>query len=339
MNKIALNCVSILVITLCYAPAFAQVAGNRAGANANQNSPQTSGSRRYPDSYAITATEQSMSEQPNLLVNTYQFIDARLLTSVPTVNYVAVFGLNQEADKLDEANRRLQDQIARIRQGLTSLGVRPEDTYLDFITQTRTYDYKIKDNTARESLAGFQIKENMAIRYQDRTLLDRIVPLFAQNGVYDLIKVDYQTEDLAAVRVRMLEEARRIIREKEQTYGELGIKLTPVSITADSFDAFQPSDAYSSYRAFETGNVDDNYRVVERRKSSTLYFDALEPIKFDAVLNRIGFEPQVQCTYYLRVKYLVSSGGTERKVNRRCLNRPFGPPSPGGRGNDLVNEL
>jgi hypothetical protein len=200
--------------------------------------------------------------------------------------------------------------VARLRQGLTTLGVRPEDIYLDFITQTRTYDYKVKDNTARENMAGFQIKENMVIRYQDRTLLDRIVPLFAQSGVYDLIKVDYETEDLAPIRARMLAEAQRIIREKEQGYAQLGIKLTAVSVHADIFDAFQPSDAYSSYRAFETGTVDDNYRVVERRKNSTLYFDALEPIRFDLVLNPIGFEPQVQCTYYLRVKYLANTHTT-----------------------------
>jgi hypothetical protein len=197
-----------------------------------------------------------------------------------------------------------------LRQGLATLGVRPEDVHLDFISQTRTYDYKVKDNTARENMAGFQIKENMAIRYQDRTLLDRIVPLFAQNGVYDLIKVEYQTEDLAPIRARMLAEAQRIIREKEQTYAQLGIKLTPISVSADSFDAFQPSEAYSSYKAFETGSVGDNYRVVERRKNSTLYFEALDPIKFDAVLTPIGFEPQVQCTYYLRLKYLVNSHTT-----------------------------
>jgi len=313
MKRIVLSPASVvLLICLCSVPAFAQVAGNQVAGNRNQNPLQGSGSanRRLPDYYANTTTEQVGFEQPNLLVNTYQYIDARVLTSVPTLAYVAVFGLNQEADKLEDANRRLQEQITRLRQGLTALGVRPEDIYLDFISQTRTYDYKVKDNTAKENLAGFQIKENMAIRYQDRTLLDRIAPLFAQNGVYDLIKVEYQTEDLAAIRARMLAEAQRVIREKEQSYAQMGIKLAPVSVSADVFDAFQPSDAYSSYRAFETGNVDDNYRVVERRKNSTLYFDALEPIKFDMVLSPIGFEPQVQCTYYLRVKYLANSHTT-----------------------------
>jgi hypothetical protein len=312
MKRTVVSIAPVVLLILSSLPALAQSAGNQVASNRNQNSAQAAPptNRRLPDYYANTTTEQVGFEQPNLLVNTYQYIEARLLTSIPTRNYVVVFGLNQEADKLEEANRRLQEQITRLRQGLTTLGVRPEDIYLDFITQTRTYDYKVKDNTARENIAGFQIKENMAIRYQDRTLLDRIVPLFAQNGVYDLVKVDYETEDLTPIRARMLAEAQRIIREKEQSYSQLGIKLTAVSIHADIFDAFQPSDAYSSYRAYETGNVDDNYRVVERRKSSTLYFDPLEPIRFDMVLNPIGFEPQVQCTYYLRVKYLVDSHKT-----------------------------
>jgi len=301
----------VLLIFLCSVPAFAQAAGNQVAGNRNQNTRGGEPSnRRMPDYYANTTAEQVAFEQPNLLVNTYQYIEARILTSIPTRNYVAVFGLNQEADKLEDANRRLQDQITRLRQGLTTLGVRPEDIYLDFITQTRAYDYKVKDNTARENAAGFQIKENMAIRYQDRSLLDRIVPLFAQNGVYDLIKVDYETDDLAPVRARMLAEAQGIIKQKEQSYAQLGIKLTAVSVNADIFDAFQPTDAYSSYRAYETGNVDDNYRVVERRKNSTLYFDPLEPIRFDTVLNPVGFEPQVQCTYYLRVKYVANSHTT-----------------------------
>ena len=41
------------------------------------------------------------------------------------------------------------------------------------------------------------------IRYEDHALLDKIVPLAAQAGIFDLIKVDYITEDLDAVRVKM----------------------------------------------------------------------------------------------------------------------------------------
>ena len=50
----------------------------------------------------------------------------------------------------------------------------------------------------------------------------------------------------------------------------------------------------------------NDYRVVEQRKNSTAYFEALSPGRFDAVITPIGLEPRVQATYYLRVKYFVS---------------------------------
>jgi hypothetical protein len=132
------------------------------------------------------------------------------------------------------------------------------------------------------------------------------VPLAAQGGIFDLIKVDYVTSDLTQMREKMTAEAQRIIKQKEETYGKLGIKLTPESISAENFDSFQPFEAYNSYKAYETGTVDDNYRTVERRKNSTFFFEPLSAGKFDLVLTPIGLEPRVQCTYYLRVKYFVN---------------------------------
>jgi uncharacterized protein YggE len=300
-------CLSLLV-SLCTLTAVAQVSGNRVYGNqgAQQGGDVT---RRYPG-YPDTITDMVTTEPANLLVTTYQFIDAKILTAVSTKEYAVVFGLAQEADTLQAANKKLQEQITAFQRSLTSLGIRPEDTYLDFITQNRVYDYVVKGSTAREKVSGFQVKENVAVRYKDHNLLDQIVPLAAQAGIYDLIKVDYVTGDLGAVRAQMAAEALKALKQKEDAYTKLGIKLTPVSVAAENFDAFQPNEAYNSYKAYESGNVDDNYRVVERRKSSTLFFDPLSPGKFDLVLTPIGLEPQVQCTFYLRVKYFINNHTT-----------------------------
>jgi uncharacterized protein YggE len=283
---------------------YAQVGGN----SINQGQQLQQGkdiSRRQP-SFPASTTDSVTSEQPNLLVTQYQFIDAKVLTSLETREYIAVFGLSQEAEKLNEANMKLQTQISTFLQSVVSLGVRPEDTYVDFITQNRVYDYKVKSSTAREKLTGFQLKENLMIRYRDPALLDKIVPLAAQAGIFDLIKVDYITGDLKPVRAQLSEEGHRIIKQKEEAYAKLGIKLTPVSVVVEAFDTFQPAEGYNSYRAYETGIVDDNYRVVEQRKNSTIYFEALSPGVFDAALTPIDLHPRVQATYYLRVKYFVS---------------------------------
>ena len=305
MKKIL--CMSLLV-SLCSLTVLAQEAGNRVFGNSGT---QQGGDvvRRTPK-YPETISELVVSEQPNLLVSTYQFIDAKILTSVDTKEYVAVFGLAQEAESLQAANKKLVDQITAFQRTLSGLGIRAEDTYVDFITQNRVYDYVIKGSTAKEKISGFQIKENLAIKFKEHTLLDQIVPLAAQGGIFDLIKVDYVTSDLGPLRAQMTAEAQKVIKQKEEAYGKLGVKLTPESISAENFDAFQPFEAYNSYKAYETGTVDENYRTVERRKNSTFFFEALVPGKFDVVLTPIGLEPHVQCTYYLRVKYHVNSHTT-----------------------------
>jgi len=300
-----LLCMSLLLPTFSFT-VLAQDAANRV--YGNQGAQQGDVVRRKPV-YPETASELIVTETPNLLVTTYQFLDAKILTTVDTREYVAVFGLAQEADTVQAANKKLLDQVTAFQRGLTALGVRPEDTYLDFVTQNRVYDYVIKGGTAREKVSGFQVKENLAIRFKDHSLLDQIVPMAAQGGIFDLIKVDYITSDLSPVRVQMTAEAQKILKEKEEAYAKLGLKLTPVSVT-ENFDTFQPFEAYNSYKAFESGNVDDNYRVVERRKNSTFYFEPLAPGKFDAVLTPMGLEPHVQCTFFLRVKYFVNSHTT-----------------------------
>jgi len=300
-----LLCMSLLLPTFSFT-VLAQDAANRV--YGNQGAQQGDVVRRKP-AYPETASELIVTETPNLLVTTYQFLDAKILTTVDTREYVAVFGLTQEADTVQAANKKLLDQVTAFQHGLTALGVRPEDTYLDFVTQNRVYDYVIKGGTAREKVSGFQVKENLAIRFKDHSLLDQIVPMAAQGGIFDLIKVDYITSDLNPVRVQMTAEAQKILKEKEEAYAKLGLKLTPVSVT-ENFDTFQPFEAYNSYKAFESGNVDDNYRVVERRKNSTFYFEPLAPGKFDAVLTPMGLEPHVQCTFFLRVKYFVNSHTT-----------------------------
>src|SRR5436190_5804883 len=311
-------CISIL-IPLFALTVVAQEAANRVYGNQGQ---QPGDLIRRKPVYPETMTDTVVSEQANMLVTTYQFLDAKILTTVETKEYVAVFGLAQEAETVQAASRKLQDQVAANQRGLTSLGIRPEDTVVDFITQNRVYDYVVKGSTAREKISGFQIKENFAIRYKDRGLLDQIVPLAAQGGIFDLIKVDYITGDLGSVRAQMIAEAQKILKQKEDTYAKLGLKLNPVSVAVENFDTFQPFEAYNSYKAFEAGNVDDNYRVVERRKNSTFYFEPLAPGKFDIVLTPIGLGPAVQCTFYLRMKYFVNSHTTVTTSERTTDRKP-----------------
>jgi len=303
MKKVLLLAVCLLFVSSSYA----QEAGNRVyGNRGNTDQPVQ---RRMPNMPKTTVDSVTV-DPANQTITHYQYIDAKILTTVEAREYTAVFGLAQEAATIPEANRKLEKQINDFRQGLSALGIAGSDTYVDFITQNRVYDYTVKGSTAREKVSGFQIKENFIIRYKDRHLLEKIVSLAAQSEIFDLVKVDYVVGDLTAVKSQMLNEAARIIKAKESDFGKLGVKLVPITVSLEQFDVFQPFEAYNSYKAFEAGEVDNVYRTVEKRKNSTFYFDPLPEGTFDVVVKSIGTTPEVQCTYYLRLKYLVSTRTT-----------------------------
>ena len=300
----------VLVLAFCLlfvSSSLAQEAGNRVYGNRGNTDQQVQ--RRMPN-IPKTIVDSVTVDAPNQTVTHYQYIDAKILTTIEAKEYTAVFGLAQEAATIPEANRKLEKQITDFRQGLSALGIGANDVYVDFITQNRVYDYTVKGSTAREKVSGFQIKENFIIRYRDRHLLEKIVALAAQNDIFDLVKVDYVVGDLTQIKSQLAAEAAKIIKNKESDFGKLGIKLAPVTVSLEQFDIFQPFEAYNSYKAFEAGEVDNVYRTVEKRKNSTFYFEPLPEGTFDAVLKSIGTTPEVQCTYYLRLKYFVSARTT-----------------------------
>lgn len=291
----------------CLLPIFG--AAQEAGGRVYGDGDRENRARRQPNLPA--SVQDSVSGEPaNQTIVHYQFIDAKIVSTVSAKEYIAVFGLSQEAPTVVDANRKIDAQVERFRQSLTALGVNLNDTYVDFITQNRVYDYVVKGGTAREKNSGFQIKKNFSVRYQDRKLLEKMTTAAAQTDIFDLIKVDYIVGDMTATRTRLADEAAKVLKQKEAAFTKMGVKLEPITVSLEQFDIFQPHEAYNSYKAFESGDVDNVYRTVEKRKNSTFYFEPLNEGKFDAVIMPIGASPEVQCTYYVRMKYFVSSRTT-----------------------------
>ena len=235
------------------------------------------------------------------------FIEAYVLMNVKADEYIAIFGLAQEGTTPADSNTKVDAQLKTFTASLESLGIKSSDLFVDFITQNRVYDFSVAGGTAKEKLTGFETKKNIAVRYKDRALLEKILAAAAKISIFDLIKVDYVVSDMSSVRGRLLEEAAKIIKKKEEGYAKLlGIKLHPSLVFQEKYDTFFPSEQYNSYVAYESGSVDDRIRTVEKRKSTTFYFNPLNGNEFDTIINSVGLEPIVQCTLYLKVKYGVS---------------------------------
>ncbi len=289
----------LCLITGCATEVMTQVSGNTVYTQDGGN--QSYGGRRGKTSDTVPGVLYSLEPKDSVRAT---FVEAYVLMNVKADEHVAVFGLAQDAPTLTEAARKMDTQARDFIAGLAAQGITSDDVFTDFITQNRVYDFNIAagSSVARERLAGFEVKKNISVHYKDKSLLEKILAAAAKSSVFDLIRVDYIVSDVSSVRRKLLEEAAKVVRKKQEDYARLfSAKAHQSAVHQERYNAFYPSEMYSSYAAYETGGADAN-RVVEKRKSKTFYFDPLDASGFDYVINPVITEPVVQFTLYLKMK-------------------------------------
>lgn len=297
MKKINFLLIMLLVGTI---ESWAQVGGNAAspqGGNAVGNSPYSGDKRNQ-------INRDGLMEHPS--PNGVDFyIDANLLLNTQADELVAIFGVSQEGNSASECIQKIDSRISEFINNLKGLGIEPKDIFVDFVTQNKVYDYAISGTVAKEKSIGFEAKKNVSIHFTNPSLLDKMASIASKSNIFDLIKVDYVLKDTSSVRKKLLEEASKVIKEKEIQYEKLfGIKLrTHLQLETEKYRVYFPSDMYSPYTPYETGKVGYEYKVQEVHKSKSLYFHPLDIDGFDVVINPVVLEPVVQCTLYLRIKY------------------------------------
>ncbi len=248
------------------------------------------------------------------------YIEGSILMNVKADEYVAVFAVMTEGKTPGDANLEMDTAIGNFRKSLQALGIQDADVFVDFVTQNRVYEYRLQENVAREELAGFELKKNISIHFQDKLLVDRLVSVAAESQIFDLVKVDYVIKDAAAIQARLQTQTLEIVKRKAAIYqSQLGIPLTsPVQIMLDKPSIYYPMEQYSSYTAAESENISvaydrNRYTVQNARKSRTTYFNPLSGNDFDTVINPVIIEPVVQFTTYLRVRYATGKPPKKRR--------------------------
>jgi uncharacterized protein YggE len=234
-----------------------------------------------------------------------QFIETSVLMNVPADGYVAVFGFVQEGKVPAVSNQAVNTKFAEFISALEKLGIKRDDVFIDFISQNRVFDYTETGNTITERLTGFETKKNIAVRYKDRDLLEKMLAAAGNSGIFDLIEVNYVVSDAKPIHARLFEEAVKVVKQKESAYTALGLKLTPAALANEKYDVFYPAEQYQAYQAFEAGAAYSSYNktIIRPRKVTTFFYEPLHGGDFDAVINPAGIEPVVQFTLYLRMQY------------------------------------
>lgn len=280
----------------CFAQASGNIGYSQNGGNAKAQ--QNERNKRAQAQSEVPPTANSM------------FIEASVLMNVKADEFVATFGISQECATIAECNQKMDTTVSGYSSELKQLGVNSDAVFVDFAAQNKIYAYEVAAGIAKEKLVGFELKKNISIHYKDKALLDKLVVAASRSKIFDLIKVDYIVKDTSIVHNRLMEEAARVIKQKETRYERLlGIRFQlPAQVYAEKPSIYYPTEMYDSYTAYESEEISSDYyrqryTVQGARKSRTFFFNALNADGFDYVINPVVIEPVVQFTLYLKVKY------------------------------------
>ncbi|MEP6903626.1 MAG: SIMPL domain-containing protein [Actinomycetota bacterium] len=286
MKKVFLILVSVFFVNLV---SFAQ---ERSNASTYGNG----------DTKSTLATGDLSSVETTKDVTEVFFLESTVLMNIKADEYVASFGIQGDGESSLKSEQVVDSKIDAFKSKLTALGL--TETFTDFINQAPYYEFDATSKTATEKLKGYKTAKNLLIRFKDRNLLRQITNSANAAGIYDLIKIDFIVNDFSGIKTKMIAEAMKIIKSKEQNYAGLGIALKIVGVVTEKFRTFSPDELYQDYTAYESGNTQGYKKVVQKAKASTSYYSGFDGKDFDLTINPGTLEPNVQAVMYLRVKYL-----------------------------------
>lgn len=222
-------------------------------------------------------------------------VTSKVLLNKKAEFYVITIGVNSFAKTVIEANQRTNNKIEKIIDNVKKLGITKNDLYVDFISETKMYDHTITDREIKEYFDGFSIRKNLIIKTTEISNIDKIIDHCSEQEVYDIVKVDYKSEDLERINQELFDEALKISKTKVERFSKnSSIQFTKnYKIVSELFKIHYPKNLYKQYNeAFETSLVNSyyssSYIKKEVRKERTFYYDGIDTeIGFDKIIDEI----------------------------------------------------
>ncbi|WP_130735881.1 SIMPL domain-containing protein [Flavobacterium sp. J27] len=277
-----------------------QISGNQVYGN---NSYETS------KNYTKGSTTQINENQLNVSV--------KILLNNKADYFTLVLGTNEEATTVQDCHATLNKRIDSFTKDLAQMNIKKEAIYVDFISQTKIYDYDISGNNATEFLKGFEVKKNIIITSKNLTEIENIITKASKYSIYDIIKVDYANNDAMKIHLDLFEEAMKIAHEKKEQYiHALKKKLVGTPNAQEEFSIFFPKTQYKKYQAYESADVETYYRnrsqsqnFIQKiaRKNTTFYYDGVPLSGFDKIIDVAKSEIGIQYVLNLTVTYKIDT--------------------------------
>lgn len=231
------------------------------------------------------------------------------LNNVRADYYVAMFNINQKGGTIDQTHALLEERIKQVSSAVGKMEL--VEVIVDMVSFIPQYEYEkekkiFSKKSYNEVPIGFELQKNLHIKYEDPSQLTELLRICAENEIYDLIRVDYVSNNIEEEKKKLMDRADAIVKEKLSRYEKL------LSIELDSLDKelvegfriIYPIESYRSYQAYSSSSLKggESARVNQSQKRNTSYYQPVINKEFDYVINPLVVEPVIQVLYELRVK-------------------------------------
>jgi uncharacterized protein YggE len=290
---------------------------------------QVSGNVHYSDKNNYNRNDKgeilpvAQFEKDNTII-----IEANTLFNVPADHFVAIFNVNQLGETAASANEMLDSRLKGIKEGFIQAGIKEKDIFVDMLTFVPEYEYevtkKVFSKTYNEIPKGFRIQKNIHVRYSSSKKLDQLISICAKYEVYDLVKVEYYSENSKVYFDSLRMAAKEVLKSRLKDYKDLGIVTdgSNAQITESTFVSY-PVENYNSYQAYNSSSLDavkKSSTITNVEKYTSLYYNPITEKGYDVVYNPVITEPVIQYALSMRMRLVLKEPKTEVKTEYYMLS-------------------
>ena len=291
----------ILALVLTFSVAQAQISGNQIYGN-NRYNENNYNQNVLPNNTVVSINDNHLT------------VTVKMLLNKKADGFVITLGLNQEDETVSGCSTKINTRIDGFLDKIKALGIKKENCYIDFISQTKIYDFNANLETAQQIDKGFEIKKNIIITTSNANSLEKLIAIASDFEIHDIIKVEYFNNDTNAIHNSLFDEALVLAEAKKIRYMKsFGKRVIGTPSATEEFATVFPKTQYKMYQAFESAEIETNYNNRNQylkkiaRKNKTFYYDGISSAGFDKVINPNQTEVGIQYVLTLTMTYKIDT--------------------------------
>ena len=291
----------IVTLLLTFSVSQAQISRNQIYGN-NSYSGNNYNQSNLPNNAVVSINDNHLT------------VTVKLLQNKKADGFVITLGLNEEDETVSGCSKKINARIDGFLDKIKTLGIKKENVYIDFISQTKIYDFEVNGLNSEQVDKGFEIKKNIIITTSNVNSLEKLIALASDFEIHDVIKVDYFNSDTNAIHNALFDEALVLAEAKKIRYMKsFGKRVIGTPSATEEFATVFPKTQYKMYQAFESAEIETNYNNRNQylkkiaRKNKTFYYDGISSAGFDKVINPNQTEVGIQYVLTLTMTYKIDT--------------------------------